>query len=234
MAYLLIFSGNELKEQRQLDGDRITIGRAPDNDIVLASPGISAHHAVIERQRRSYQLIDLASANGLLVNGQRVERQTLAYWDEIRILDYVLKFRPRPRLPGEQAGELEMTDRGEQNAATMEVDVSAIQDLLKQRAQNRASYYLLANGSDGPTRHQLDKADFRIGRAGDCDVRTAGWFAPRVAARIKRQNDFFYVFPQHRGRTRINGAKISQPTRLNDGDSLEVRGLSWVFNRHAA
>jgi SARP family transcriptional regulator, regulator of embCAB operon len=62
------------------------IGRRADNDIVLADPKVSRHHAVIIDTGTSYQITDLQSANGLEVQHQRIRTSaTLEDGDQIRI-----------------------------------------------------------------------------------------------------------------------------------------------------
>ncbi len=55
--------------------DRFTIGREPQNTLVLADDLCSRHHAQIERVEDGYQLTDLGSSNGTLLNGQRLVPQ---------------------------------------------------------------------------------------------------------------------------------------------------------------
>jgi hypothetical protein len=54
----------------------LTIGRAPDNSLVLPSASVAPHHAEIRSAslggRRSYSLIDLGSSTGTFVNEQRL------------------------------------------------------------------------------------------------------------------------------------------------------------------
>jgi hypothetical protein len=51
---------------RKLEGERITIGRAFDNDLILPDAEVSPHHAVIETDENGHLLInDLNSLNGL-------------------------------------------------------------------------------------------------------------------------------------------------------------------------
>ncbi len=74
-------------------GDQpLTIGRAADNAVVIASPRASRHHAHIRREGASFVLYDLGSANGTLVNGQRVQRAVLQPGDLIDIGDEVFRF----------------------------------------------------------------------------------------------------------------------------------------------
>ncbi len=52
--------------------DRLTLGRASDNDIVLRDSSVSRHHARIEIKGGAFHLIDLDSTNGITVNGDSV------------------------------------------------------------------------------------------------------------------------------------------------------------------
>jgi len=52
---------------------RITIGRDPDNDIVVRDLLVSRHHAeLVLTARRSYEIVDLHSHNGTFVDGHRI------------------------------------------------------------------------------------------------------------------------------------------------------------------
>lgn len=55
--------------QLLLTADRITIGRAAENDIVLDDDMVSKHHCQIVRQNGDFILQDLNSANGTFANG---------------------------------------------------------------------------------------------------------------------------------------------------------------------
>ena len=71
------------------DRDRITIGRAPDNDVVLDSPVVSRHHAVVRREKDgTFRLRDLNTPNGTFVNGRRVKSAVLKPGDQVRIGPY--------------------------------------------------------------------------------------------------------------------------------------------------
>jgi ABC-type multidrug transport system ATPase subunit len=74
-------------------GARVAIGRAPDNDVVLADLTVSAHHAVLERASDgSYLISDLGSSNGTFVNGQRVERARVDEGSVLSLGRHVLRF----------------------------------------------------------------------------------------------------------------------------------------------
>jgi ABC-type multidrug transport system ATPase subunit/pSer/pThr/pTyr-binding forkhead associated (FHA) protein len=74
----------------KLGEPELTIGRRPDNTIVLAHPQVSAHHARLVREGGTYRIHDLHSTNHLYVNAQLVTNYLLKMGDEIRIGPYRL------------------------------------------------------------------------------------------------------------------------------------------------
>jgi pSer/pThr/pTyr-binding forkhead associated (FHA) protein len=76
-----------------LAGDRLTIGREHDNDLVLDEPGVSRYHAVVERHDASCTVRDLNSRNGTWVGPARITRTVLNDHESFRIgtASFVLK-----------------------------------------------------------------------------------------------------------------------------------------------
>lgn len=68
-----------------LDGTVLTIGRAPDNDLVLADARVSRHHAQISGRAGRLVLVDLGSTNGTIVNGARVTEIVLGFGDKVAL-----------------------------------------------------------------------------------------------------------------------------------------------------
>ena len=73
-----------------LDKPALTIGRAPDNDIVLAAPilkadSVSQHHARLRRDQDGYIVRDLGSRNGLAVNGRQTIENLLQDGDRLHL-----------------------------------------------------------------------------------------------------------------------------------------------------
>jgi ABC-type multidrug transport system ATPase subunit len=53
--------------------EKLTLGRDPQNDVVLNMPNVSAFHAQITRVGQRYYITDLHSTNGTFVNGKRTQ-----------------------------------------------------------------------------------------------------------------------------------------------------------------
>ncbi|GAC1425327.1 MAG: hypothetical protein PVS3B3_10400 [Ktedonobacteraceae bacterium] len=68
----------------------LTIGRKPDNAVVLPHPQVSGHHALLTQEGGSYRITDQRSTNHVYVNNQRTAEQVLKLGDEIRIGPYRL------------------------------------------------------------------------------------------------------------------------------------------------
>jgi dipeptidyl aminopeptidase/acylaminoacyl peptidase len=75
-----------------LPSQMVTIGRAPDNDVVVGDPATSGHHGRIEVRAGSFWISDLGSTNGTLVNGGPVIEKQLTDGDMIAIGQSTLRF----------------------------------------------------------------------------------------------------------------------------------------------
>lgn len=78
---------------RRSDRTVVTVGRAPDNDIVVADSTVSWHHAEIRSEPDGgYELVDLSSHNGTFLNGERVSRARLRELDRVTTGDRAFRF----------------------------------------------------------------------------------------------------------------------------------------------
>lgn len=93
-ARLIVRTPDGREFERAFDVD-LSIGRLPESDLVLDDPAVSRRHAAIrQRAGGGHVLIDLGSANGTLLRGQRIEIPTpLRDGEDFRIAGYTLCYR---------------------------------------------------------------------------------------------------------------------------------------------
>ena len=72
-----------------------TVGRAPDNDIVIGDPATSGRHCRVELRAGSYWISDLGSTNGTLVNGEPIIDRQLEHGDVVSIGQNTIRFTLR-------------------------------------------------------------------------------------------------------------------------------------------
>lgn len=103
-----------------LASERVTVGRAAENDITLDDATASQLHAVLESFAAGWSVTDLGSSNGTWVNGERIwSAHRLRHGDEMRMGQTRLVFRD----PLTAAGAATQTDAGPPSLTTRERDV---------------------------------------------------------------------------------------------------------------
>lgn len=84
---------NSQGKAHPLTGRALSLGRAPDNDVVLQNGRASGRHAVIRPEGSAYIVEDQGSTNGVLVNGERIGGpRTLRNGDRIMLGDEEFTF----------------------------------------------------------------------------------------------------------------------------------------------
>jgi dipeptidyl aminopeptidase/acylaminoacyl peptidase len=75
-----------------LPSQMVTIGRAPDNDVVVGDPATSGRHGRIEIRGGVFWMSDLGSTNGTMVNGEPIIERQLSDGDLIAIGQNTIRF----------------------------------------------------------------------------------------------------------------------------------------------
>jgi diguanylate cyclase (GGDEF)-like protein len=92
-AYLIVLAGERLGEMFRVEASGAVIGRAAEASLRLNDDGVSRRHARIVVSGGQVQIEDLGSANGTLVNGERVARAVLRDGDKVQVGETtILKF----------------------------------------------------------------------------------------------------------------------------------------------
>lgn len=219
-ATLLVKLHEKASYERDLSGECFTIGRRPDNDLVIDDAAVSGHHARISKIHAVYFVEDLKSTNGTWVNDKRIDRHQLRDTDVLTIGRHRLIFRDRSAAP--------LTG----DAPSEEVDQTVI---LTGRAARRdtmpppASLRVLSGKTD-QREYLLLKHITTIGSQAQAGVRLTGWFAPASAALITRRQSSYFVSNPRRGKPLlVNGEQVAAERELKDHDRIEVAGTTLLF-----
>lgn len=102
MPAKLVIKNSESGKSFEFDltRDQIHMGRAADrNEIVLDEGQVSRQHALIKRAGQRFMLVDLDSANGTFINGERIKEHVLAPGDVFSISRFAIEFSDTPTTP---------------------------------------------------------------------------------------------------------------------------------------
>ncbi len=91
-ARLVVVSSNLAGQTYGLDRREIIIGRTDENDVVINHRSISRNHAKVIFRDTSFTIIDLASSNGVKVNGEDFGTVSLVSGDIVELGHVKLRF----------------------------------------------------------------------------------------------------------------------------------------------
>lgn len=92
MPKLVLLSGTKVAAKFPITGEKTTLGREDDNDIVLEGSSVSRAHAQLLLEGEDFYVEDLGSRNGILLNSVRIQKEKLRDGDEILIGEYTFLF----------------------------------------------------------------------------------------------------------------------------------------------
>ncbi|HXX69429.1 MAG TPA: sigma 54-interacting transcriptional regulator [Polyangiaceae bacterium] len=92
----VVLSGSSKGTSRSL-GETLRIGKAPDNDLVLADDTVSRHHCELTRTSGGVRVRDLASTNGTKVEGARISDALVTAGSVLKVGEVEIMLRPAGR-----------------------------------------------------------------------------------------------------------------------------------------
>ena len=92
MARLILSLDGQVLAEYNMNKERYTVGRLPDNDIRIDNPAVSGHHSLIINILNDSFLEDLNSTNGTYVNGKLIKKHALQHGDVITAGHHQLRF----------------------------------------------------------------------------------------------------------------------------------------------
>jgi pSer/pThr/pTyr-binding forkhead associated (FHA) protein len=239
MAKLILKYEAAVLKEVNVGVEPLTIGRAPDNDIQVDNLAVSSHHAKIVNEAGKLVVEDLNSMNGTFVNNQRVKRITLKPGDIVLVGKHTIEVRGEADVPPLHAAAAAPKAVMPKMEETMVLDTKKRREMLAgahaagegtQQMPDRVRIPTLVvlSGKTDQSEYLLTNKLTVIGKSEMATVRLKGWFAPKVAAQINKRDDGYYIGTADKVPV-INGQPIHGPTRLSDGDTIELGKVKLSF-----
>jgi pSer/pThr/pTyr-binding forkhead associated (FHA) protein len=233
MARLVLSLDGQVMAEYNMNKERYTIGRLPDNDIRIDNAAVSGHHSLIINILNDSFLEDLNSTNGTYVNGKLIKKHALQHGDVITVGHHQLRFveddeaqdefektmviQPSSRPVEKVRAASEVAEK-----ASPAISATGKSRAISESAALRKAKLQVLSGAFAGRELELNKALTTLGRPG-----------VQVAAITRRAEGYFIVhvdsgkdndFPL------VNGNAIgSQATRLTDNDVIQLAGVKMGF-----
>jgi pSer/pThr/pTyr-binding forkhead associated (FHA) protein len=233
MARLVLSLDGQILAEYNMNKERYTIGRLPDNDIRIDNPAVSGHHSLIINILNDSFLEDLNSTNGTYVNGKLIKKHALQHGDVITVGHHQLRFVDQQEEKPSRTNSKDDGDPGDSQpkrnsqsgavgrSAAAKVAPAAKPEGDQPVALPKAKLQVLSGAFAG-RELELTKALTTLGRPGvqvaAITRRAEGYFIVHVDS--GKENDFPLV----------NGSAIGpQARRLRDNDVIQLAGVKMGF-----
>jgi predicted component of type VI protein secretion system len=232
---LLKFNAAVIKEI-PFEKESLSVGRKPDNDIVVDNPAISGHHCRILRQGDGYYVEDLDSTNGTYVNEKRVKKTGLRNNDVIGIAKHALVFiAEAPAEAGDATAPPAAADATMMISAEKQAElVAASSDAAKPGEKQKVGWVRVLRGVVGEPEYELKGMSTYIGKSDrvHIPIKGTGLFgsAPEVAASIHRKPEGYVLVAVTDGYPVVNGMKVSGSALLKEGDIIDCGATTMQFD----
>ena len=107
---LHLIKGNPKGKQVEIPSGTLTVGRAEDSDLIIASTRVSRHHCEIVNDEGHLAIRDKGSGNGTFINGAKIQEEALEAGDEVRIgpLTFVVEIGGVRKKPAQAAAPAQL------------------------------------------------------------------------------------------------------------------------------
>jgi pSer/pThr/pTyr-binding forkhead associated (FHA) protein len=225
MARLILSLDGQVMAEYNMNKERYTIGRLPDNDIRIDNPAVSGHHSLIINILNDSFLEDLNSTNGTYVNGKLIKKHALQHGDVITVGHHQLRFVEDDDA---QQDEFEKTMVIQPSARPVDKMQAATGETAARRtlgngaaAMKKARLQVLSGAFAG-RELELTKTLTTLGRPG-----------VQVAAITRRSEGYFIVHVDSEPDNDyplVNGVPIgAQARKLVDNDVIQLAGVKMGF-----
>jgi pSer/pThr/pTyr-binding forkhead associated (FHA) protein len=212
MAKLVLSSGGSILFQCFLDQERLNVGRAAHNQIVIDDAAVSEEHAVIVPVGNDHILEDLQTVNGTLVNGTRVARRILQHGDVMQFGAFYLRYL-NPRASSERDLERTMLIAGLEGLVEDTPPEFFAPSARRARTHFPKGRVRVIAGSRTGSTLELDRVVATFGVPGD-----------QLAVITRRPHGYFITHVEGRRYPRVNNETLGKEEArpLQGGDVIEL------------
>jgi pSer/pThr/pTyr-binding forkhead associated (FHA) protein len=239
MSKLTLKFENAILKEVAVGSREVSIGRSPDNALVIDNPAVSHYHARVFNEEGRTMLEDFGSMNGTFVNGQRVKMVTLQPGDSVAIGKHTIlvsnssedEYVPvgvATKAAAPKVNETVMLDTKERREFLQKVAAVGESAQVAPKRLKIATLIVLKGKTDH-REYTLSGKLTVIGKSSLATVKMKGWFVPKAAAQINRRDDQSYYIGAADKVPSVNGKPITQPLKLTSGDIIEVSGILLEF-----
>ncbi len=241
MAKLVLSMNGVIQGEYELNKERLTVGRKPDNDIQIDNLAVSGKHAMIITILDDSFLEDLGSTNGTYVNSKLIKKHALKDGDVIAIGKHELKYvnehatadddefeKTMIIKPGSASAAVAAAKAAEMAVAAAAPSAAAPAAAAKPGAAPGGGMPLgrltVLNGPIAGKELELTKALITLGKPGT-----------QVAVISRRPQGYFLTHIESDGDGKryplVNGEPIgSKAYQLKDSDMIELAGIKMEFS----
>jgi pSer/pThr/pTyr-binding forkhead associated (FHA) protein len=210
--------------------DELTVGRKPENDIVIDNPAVSGRHARIVKQGDEYLIEDLNSTNGTFLKDRKILKAVLHNKDEVFIAKHSIVFLndQETASPAASASQSVSSDSTVVMSAPPKPVAPSTGGTSRPAAEAVGALRVVAGESNAPSFSMVGLTTY-IGKSDQAQVRLKGFFAPDMAACIARKPEGYFLKVLKEKTVKVNGQVVVDQSPLNVGDKIEIAGLTLMF-----
>jgi pSer/pThr/pTyr-binding forkhead associated (FHA) protein len=211
----------------------MTIGRKPDNDIVIDNMAVSGHHAKISLQGNNYTVEDLQSTNGTFLNDKKILNAALRHNDAIIIGQHSLVFMNPEVQPKPDAPKLEIPKAVDSDATMIITPPKTPPGQAPIQSQPEKSELVgmlrVIEGKSEQSEYRLTALLTYIGKGETAAIKIKGFFAPDIAALVSKRQSGYLLTAVKDGYPKLNNNSVSGQVQLKEDDIIEAGGIKFLF-----
>jgi pSer/pThr/pTyr-binding forkhead associated (FHA) protein len=240
MSKLVLKFENSVLKELSVGAKEVSIGRSPDNGLVIDNPAVSHYHARVFNEEGRLMLEDFGSMNGTFVNGQRVKMITLKPGDSVGIGKHTIVVTDSAEVRASSLDNDQLKPAAPKINETVMLDTRERRNFLQKvaavgesaqvaPARLKIPTLVVMEGRTDQREYTLNDKLTVIGKSAMATVKLRGWFAPKAAAQINRREDNSYYIGAADRIPTVNGITVRHSTKLASGDIIEVAGIVLEF-----